>query len=193
MKNDTALIVVDAQNDFVHEKGSMAIKDAILAIPNINTLIKNYTNIYYSMDWHPKDHISFKTWPEHCVEFTWGAELHDNILTKAQSSIYIIKKGQTKMEDSYSAFGGRPDWGYYTQKDTFANILYSKGIENVIVCGYATDYCVYETALDSTLKYNFITYLPIDACRLVYEASIAPKIKHLADNGVIICQTRHLI
>ncbi|KAL7670981.1 hypothetical protein ACOME3_005896 [Neoechinorhynchus agilis] len=61
----TALLVIDMQNDFI--VGSMALKDEAgnkighRIIPTINKLVnsKFYDIIMYTLDWHPKEHLSF--------------------------------------------------------------------------------------------------------------------------------------
>ena len=61
----SALVVVDVQNDFVD--GTLAIRDCPAeeegadVVPVINRLIEDchFDIVVYSLDWHPKDHISF--------------------------------------------------------------------------------------------------------------------------------------
>ena len=70
----SALVVVDIQNDFI--SGSLASPGAeevisviliiltiliIKVIGPINTLVDSvpFTQLWYSLDWHPRDHISF--------------------------------------------------------------------------------------------------------------------------------------
>lgn len=61
----TALIVVDVQHDFID--GSLALRNCPAkqegadVVPVINKLIKDgrFDEVIYSLDWHPKTHISF--------------------------------------------------------------------------------------------------------------------------------------
>lgn len=61
----TALVVVDVQNDFVD--GTLAIRkcpaeeEGADVVPIINHMIDtcHFDIVVYSLDWHPKDHISF--------------------------------------------------------------------------------------------------------------------------------------
>ena len=59
------LLVVDAQRDFID--GSLAVPGAEAIIPEINRIKGGFDNVYFTLDWHPKDHCSFKgnggTWP----------------------------------------------------------------------------------------------------------------------------------
>ena len=61
----SAIIVIDVQNDFID--GSLAIKeydakqDGADVVPVVNNILDTvpFDNIFYSQDWHPKNHISF--------------------------------------------------------------------------------------------------------------------------------------
>ena len=61
----SAIIIIDVQNDFI--TGSLAIKDfparedGYEVVPVVNKLLDDvpFDNIFYSQDWHPKEHISF--------------------------------------------------------------------------------------------------------------------------------------
>ena len=76
------LLVVDVQRDFID--GSLAVPGAEAIIPEINGIKNGADLVYFTLDWHPKDHCSFKAnggqWPEHCVHYTLGASLADGLL-----------------------------------------------------------------------------------------------------------------
>ncbi|CAF1595421.1 unnamed protein product [Didymodactylos carnosus] len=63
--SSNALIIVDVQNDFID--GTLALKDCPAkqdgaeVVPIINNLLKtvHFDTVFYTLDWHPKDHISF--------------------------------------------------------------------------------------------------------------------------------------
>ena len=89
-----ALIIVDVQNDFC-EGGSLEVKYSNQIFPFINNLVKHqeFSKIFVTRDWHPKDHTSFAishnlkpfdtiidangeteyVWPVHCAQYTRGA------------------------------------------------------------------------------------------------------------------------
>ena len=66
------LLVVDVQRDFID--GSLAAPGAEAIIPEINGIKNGADLVYFTLDWHPKDHSSFKAnggpWPEHCVHYS---------------------------------------------------------------------------------------------------------------------------
>jgi nicotinamidase/pyrazinamidase len=160
------IIVVDVQGDFTKWKnGSLAVEgtdEAYVKTVEENTkkLKEAGFPIYATQDWHPANHVSFFTnhqgkkafdviklhgkdqvlWPPHCVQKTPGAQiLLDEKLFKA-----IVKKGMDSQYDSYSGF--QDDGGKKTEMD---KLLKKEKINNVVVYGIATDYCVRATALDA--------------------------------------------
>jgi nicotinamidase/pyrazinamidase len=138
-----ALIVVDVQNDFC-PGGTLAVPNGDQVIAPLNKLIDEFLDrgdpVYKSRDWHPPTTKHFSayggTWPVHCVQNTEGAEFHPAL--RDDPRIKVISKG-LGTTDGYSAFDGT-DLG---------SQLNQSGIEEVVVGGLATDYCVKNTVLDA--------------------------------------------
>jgi nicotinamidase/pyrazinamidase len=138
-----ALIVVDVQNDFC-PGGTLAVPNGDQVIAPLNKLIDEFLDrgdpVYKSRDWHPPTTKHFSayggTWPVHCVQNTEGAEFHPAL--RDDPRIKVISKGLGTTE-GYSAFDGT-DLG---------SQLNQSGIEEVVVGGLATDYCVKNTVLDA--------------------------------------------
>jgi nicotinamidase/pyrazinamidase len=150
----TALVVVDVQNDFADPEGSLSVAGAHTIIPTINEAIRQGSEagalVVATQDWHPESTPHFEKdggiWPVHCVADTWGAELHPDVALPADAA--RIRKGSNG-EDGYSAFTMRdPMTGEQIPTELEA-MLRERGIERVVVCGLATDYCVSATALDA--------------------------------------------
>lgn len=118
-------------------------------------------------------------WPRHCVEDTWGAELHPD-LKMPKDATKICKAYKTDV-DSYSAFW---DNRHETQTDLDAQ-LRSRGVTDVFTCGIAYDYCVGSTAVDA-LRAGYRTVLIEDASRGVDLESIEKMRKRFTDLGGII-------
>lgn len=172
-----ALIIVDVQNDFL-PGGALAVPDAHAIIPVINTLQKEFSCIIASMDYHPPNHESFVTqhpgasvgdvidlhgltqtlWPVHAVQGSAGASFAADLdIAPIQ---HVIKKGQNPQIDSYSAFfdnGKRESTG-------LTDLLKTLRVDHLYVCGLATDYCAFYTAIDAQHE-GFNTYFYIDATR----------------------------
>ena len=172
-----ALIIVDIQNDFV-PGGALAVPAGDEIIPLVNDLQKSFNFVVATQDWHPENHKSFASshpekkvfdqivlhgldqilWPDHCIQGTWGAELHRGLSLKKVEAIF--RKGMDPDIDSYSGFY---DNGY--KKSTgLAGYLRERKVTKVYICGLASDYCVFYTAKDA-IKENFETYIIEDATR----------------------------
>jgi nicotinamidase/pyrazinamidase len=130
--NGTALVVVDLQNDFCPGDSIIPFIESLM-----KRLAKEGTYICATRDWHPRDHVSFKTWPVHCVANTPGAGFHKDFLWPAYVES-VFSKGEDNRDDGYSGVRG-------------TNLLHAlslRGVKKVRVVGLTTDWCVKATALD---------------------------------------------
>jgi len=151
--HQTALLVVDVQNDFADPEGSLYVRGGELVVPVVNEEIDRADEagalVVYTQDWHPPSTPHFAKdggiWPVHCVRDTWGAELHPDLRRMKGERVF---KG-TRGEDGYSAFSVRdPSTG--ARADTgLEEVLRRHGIRRLVIAGLATDYCVKETVLDA--------------------------------------------
>lgn len=174
---DTALILVDLQNDFC-PLGALPVPEGDQVIPIANALMAEFSTVVATQDWHPADHGSFAAnhmwrkpgqvidlnglpqilWQIHCVQGSFGAEFVAELDQSRIDKVFV--KGTDKEIDSYSGFfdnghrkaTGMGDW------------LKNQGIKRVYVLGLATDYCVKFTALDA-VELGFETYLIENASR----------------------------
>lgn len=138
------LLVVDVQRDFID--GALAVPEAERIIPVINEIKKDFDLVYFTLDWHPKDHCSFKKnggiWPEHCVHYTLGSSLATSLLDSLEETrTRFILKGRDKDREEYGAFADADGAG---AQGTTVNDLFQAGDE-VTICGIAAEYCVLET------------------------------------------------
>lgn len=77
-----------------------------------------------------------RLWPRHCVQDSWGAELHKDL--KVMDNGIKVYKGTNPEVDSYSVF-----WDNKKLSDTTLNAqLKMKGTTDIYVCGLAYDVCV---------------------------------------------------
>ena len=132
------LIVVDMQNDFI--TGSLGSKDAEAIVPNVAERISEYINnnkdVIFTKDTHEKSYyhnsLEGRKLPiEHCIEDTWGHELHQAIKKFAD-------KLGTQCIKYKNTFGAQ--WSVLQTRD-FINL---KSIE---ICGLCTDICVVSNVL----------------------------------------------
>ena len=179
-----ALIVVDAQYDFMPATeeeytnemgGALAVPGGDEIVPIINKLLPKFDLIIFTKDWHPENMEAFASnhegkqpfdtykvdgvedilWPNHCIAGTRGAEIHNDIdFGLIKGDFYIFKKGLEKDYHPYSGFGGTD----------LAEFLRNKNVDEVYVCGLATDYCSKDIAIDAANE-GFKTYFILDATR----------------------------
>jgi nicotinamidase/pyrazinamidase len=150
----TALVVVDMQNDFADPSGGLAVAGGEAIVDAVNSAIAEATaagsTVVATQDWHPPSTPHFAKdggpWPVHCVAGTWGAELHPRL--QLPPSAPRVRKGANG-EDGYSGFTMRDPVSGQEAATELEPILRRAGVERVVVCGLATDYCVRATALDA--------------------------------------------
>ena len=155
-----ALLVIDVQNDFC-PGGTLAVPHGDEVIEPLNKLIDEFLErgapVYKSRDWHlpvTKHFAAYGgTWPVHCVQNTKGAEFHPAL--RDDPRITVISKGLGD-KDSYSAF----------DETDLAARLHKQNVEEVVIGGLATDYCVKNTVLDA-LNHGFKVKAVENAIRAV--------------------------
>ena len=155
-----ALVVVDVQHDFL-PGGALGVPGGDAVLEPIATLLAEPDGVdlvVATRDWHPADHGSFVehggTWPVHCVQGTPGAELSDR-LDRARIDL-VLDKGQPVDTEGYSGF----------DHTGLGDLLRERGIDELLVVGLATDYCVKHTALDG-LAEGFAVTVDASAARPV--------------------------
>jgi nicotinamidase/pyrazinamidase len=172
---DTALIVVDVQNDFADPEGSLSVPGAGEAVAAVNreiaAALQAGATVVATQDWHPERTPHFVTdggpWPVHCVGGTWGAALHPTLELPAEAP--RVRKGANG-EDGYSGFTMRHPQTGETTPTELEGLLKAAGVDTVAVVGLATDYCVKATALDA-IRLGFDTTVLTNAVAAV---NVAP-------------------
>ena len=146
-----ALVVVDVQNDFADPQGSLSVRGGIDVVRAVNAEVERAAAagapVLYTQDWHPADTPHFAkdggTWPVHCVQDTWGAQLHPDLEVRGE----VVRKGEHG-EDGYSGFTMRHPVTGAAVPTPLADRLRAAGVQRLVVLGLATDYCVRATALE---------------------------------------------
>ena len=163
------LVIVDVQNDFADPAGSLFVRGGseIVALVNaeIERALEAGAAVVYTQDWHPAHTPHFAAdggiWPVHCVQETWGAQLHPQLSLRGP----IVRKG-AHGEDGYSGFSMRNPAGGHPIPTELDATLARGGATRIVVCGLATDYCVKATALDG-MRLGYETAVLTDAVRAV--------------------------
>ncbi len=184
-----ALLVVDVQNDFC-EGGSLAVEGGGEVARQISTTLERwkrndpevpaYDVAVATLDHHidPGDHFSddpdfHHSWPPHCVVGSSGVEFHPDLDPGPFDAIF--RKGE--YEAAYSGFEATDPDG-----TGLGEWLRSRGVDQVDVCGLATDYCVRATALDATRE-GFAVRLLGHLCAGVAPETTQAALREMQDAG----------
>ncbi len=144
----TALVVVDMQNDFVKEGGSLLVPDAGGTIPTIKGLLddarRSGARVVFSQDTHTDHDPEWGIWPEHAREGTWGWRIVDELAPR--DGELVVQKVR------YDAF-------YGTQLDHFLRLW---NVQTLVLCGTVANICVHYTAASAALRWYHVV-VPRDA------------------------------
>ena len=166
---ETALVVVDVQNDFADPEGSLYVRGAGQVVEAVNRLVEGAQEkgwpVFYTQDWHPETTPHFAKdggiWPVHCVGGSRGADFHPDLVVEGVS----VKKGGAG-EDGYSGFTMRDLVEGKDRPTALHSLLQDGNIAKVVVVGLALDYCVKDTALDA-VRLGYEVEVPLDATAAV--------------------------
>ena len=195
----SVLLVVDVQNCFL-PGGTLAVPDGNEIIPIINSLGEKFQNVIFTQDWHTENHASFASshpgkepfetielaygtqvlWPDHCVQGSDDALLAGGLnIPHAQ---LIIRKGYHNEIDSYSTFVAADG----ETKTGLTGYMRERGLQEVYVCGLATDFCVGWSAIDAR-RAGMDVWVIEDACRAIdLNGSLKAAWKTMKQEGVLM-------
>lgn len=144
--DNTALVVVDMQNDFAHPDGALFAPPSGDAVEPIKDLVdmanEEGIHVVYTQDLHTEEQFEdsnyydeYERWGEHVQEGTWGAEILDELKPNELADRVVQKH-------TYNAF-------HETELDGW---LDAHGIENLVICGTLANVCVLHTASGAGLR-----------------------------------------
>lgn len=168
--NTTAVVVVDMQNDFVHEDGALYAPNSGAAIDPVSDLLADAraagAEVIYTRDVHPEGQFDdayyydeFAQWGAHVVEDTWGAELHDDL--DVRDDDFVVNKR------TYDAF-------HETNLDDY---LTKQGLRDLLICGTLANVCVLHTASSAGLR-DYRPVLVEDAVGYIEDAHKEYALEH---------------
>jgi ureidoacrylate peracid hydrolase len=160
--SETAVLVVDVQNDFVDEKGWVGLAGSDMrplqnAVAGINRLIEGAREsgahvFYITVEHGPQvDTAPYRARYERrgmtpdktlCHTGTWGAALYGKLASPKPDEPRLVKHG-------YDAF----------EIPSLADQLHRRGVRSVIVTGVVTELCVRSTAM-SAFERGFFPVVP---------------------------------
>ena len=191
------LIVTDQQRDFC-PGGALAVPEGDAIMPAINRLARRFAHVVITQDWHPPGHMSFASahagknpfetievgygpqtlWPDHCVQNTPGAAFHPEL--DVPHAELVIRKGYHPGIDSYSAFRENDR----KTPTGLAGYLRERGFTRATLCGLATDFCVFFSAMDAR-EAGFEATIVLEASRGIdLDGSLARALSTMRDAGI---------
>lgn len=202
-----ALVIVDVQNDFC-EGGPLGVEGGAQVAADLSEHLENnaagYDFVVATQDWHvdPGSHFSdnpdfVDSWPKHCVAGSKGAQLHPELDTEPIDAYF--RKGA--FEAAYSGFegvlapedevatGDLDDEDADTAEDVISldDWLRQNDVDEVVITGIATDYCVRATALDA-VQAGYTTSVLLSLTAGINAERVTATIAELEDNGVEVLQ-----
>jgi nicotinamidase-related amidase len=148
----SALVIIDMQNDFVRDEGTLQVEsapDTVAAISGLLDLARERgMRVVFSQDTHDPGDPEFEIWPEHALRGTWGWEMIDELTPLADE--LVVQKVR------YDAF-------YGTALDHMLSLW---NVKTILLCGTVANICVHYTAASAALRWYDVV-IPKDAVSAV--------------------------
>jgi nicotinamidase-related amidase len=165
--SDTALVIVDMQNDFVKPQGSLVVPAAGETVSGIQNLMmrarQNRVRIVYTQDTQIEDDPEFKIWPRHCVKGSWGWEIIEELKPQAPDVVCV--------KNRYDGFFG-------TWLDHFLKNIWD--IHHLVIVGTVSNICVLHTAASAGLRWYHVV-VPANGISALTEFGQALTLHQVAD------------
>ncbi len=178
--NKTALIIVDMQNDFIKEGGSLLVQAAKDTIQSIQFLVDSFrkagSKVIYTQDTHFDGDKEWEIWPVHCRKDSWGWQIIDELSPQKNDMVF--------QKNRYDAF-------YGTSLEHYLKLW---GIENLVITGTVSNICVANTAGSAGLRWYHII-VPADGISAQTEFDQALTLRQVSFlfNGTILKSCKNII
>ena len=196
MKNKTVFVDIDTQFDFMDSRGNLYVPGAEDIIDNIKKLFdyakEHKIKILSSTDAHMVDDPEFNLFPAHCVKGTPGNQkieasvCNDNITieNREQEITESIMVHEQIIVESQTF-----DIFESTNTDKIVKKL---DVQNFVVFGVATDYCV-KAAVLGLLKRGYNVSLVTDATTAITIKGEEQSLNEMKDAGAVYTTTKDVI
>lgn len=163
---ETALIIVDMQNDFVKDGGSLVVPAASQTVSGIGKLLDEARNkgvhVAFTQDTQVEGDPEWKIWPQHCRINSWGWKIIEE-LSPLENELVCPK-------NRYDGFYG--SWlGHF-----LGNIW---RVRNLVIVGTVSNICVLHTAASAGLRWYHIV-VPADGISALTEFDQALTLRQIS-------------
>ena len=192
------LIVTDPQRDFC-PGGALAVPRGDTIIPVVNRLARRFAHVVITQDWHPADHISFAgahvgRGPFETIELDYGTQtLWPDALRAGHSGRGVPPRSRHPACRADHPQGVPPDdrlrirrFARMTGRRRPASpaICASAASSGVTLCGLATDFCVFFSALDAA-EAGFAVTVDLEASRAIdLDGSLSRALAAMREAGI---------
>ncbi len=176
---ETAVIVVDMQNDFVKPEGKLYVPTAPKTIEPIRRLLdkarKKKVRIFYTQDTHYDDDPEYAIWGEHVRYGTWGWKIIDELAPEPGD--IVVQKTR------YDGFYGTP----------LEDLLRVYNIKNLVIVGTVANICVLHTAGSAALRW-YKVIVPMDGISALSDFDYHAALRQIdfLYKGVIVDTVDHI-
>jgi nicotinamidase-related amidase len=161
----TALVVVDMQNDFVKQRGSLVVPDAEATAPAIQRLLdlarSSGMHVVYAQDTHRPGDPEWQIWPAHCREGSWGWEIVSELAPRVDET--VLRKA-------------RHDALYRTP---LHRLLRLWSVDTLVICGTIANIGVHYTAASAALRW-YTVVIPRDAVSALEPFDLESSLRQVA-------------
>ena len=164
--DETAVVVVDMQNDFVKPGGTLVVEAAGETIVAIQRLLDRARadgiHVVYTQDTHFEGDKEWAIWPEHCRQGTWGWRIIDELAPQ---------------EDDLVCLKSRYDGFYDTWLDHYLTRVWQ--VKHLVIVGTVSSICVLHTAASAGLRW-FHVVAPADGMSALTEFDQALTLRQIS-------------
>jgi nicotinamidase-related amidase len=163
---ETALIVVDMQNDFVKQGGGLVVPAAETTVQVIGSLLEEAraagAKVAFTQDTQFEGDREWEIWPRHCEQGSWGWQIIDEL--EPRHSELVCQKNR------YDGFYG--SWLGH-----FLGSIWR--VKHLVIVGTVSNICVLHTAASAGLRWYHIV-VPADGISALTEFDQALTLRQIS-------------
>ena len=193
---NTVFVDIDTQFDFMDSRGNLYVPGAEDIIDNIKKLFdyakEHKIKILSSIDAHTVDDPEFNLFPAHCVKGTPGNQKIE--ASTCNDNITIENREQEITEsimDHDQIIVESQTFDIFESTNT-DKIVKKLDVQNFVVFGVATDYCV-KAAVLGLLKRGYNVSLVTDATTAITIKGEEQSLNEMKDAGAVYTTTKDVI